>query len=68
MLRPLKLATKRLEGRGKSGCFSAITKVILVFNYIFIYYKQRVKGYKAVNYNAHNEAPKDYLAINLRAA
>jgi hypothetical protein len=56
----------RLKGRGKSGRFSA--KVILVFNYILTYYKQRVKGYKAVNYNAHNKGPKDYLAINLRAA
>ena len=39
-----------------------------MFNYILTYYEQRVKGYKAVNYNAHNGAPKHHLAINLRAA
>ena len=33
-----------------------------------MYYKQRVKAYEAVDYNAHDKAPKDYLAINLRAA
>jgi hypothetical protein len=39
VLKPLKLATKRLEERGKSGRFSAITKIILVFKYILLYYK-----------------------------
>jgi hypothetical protein len=68
VLRPLKLATKRLEGRGKSGRFGAIAEVIPVFDYILTYYEQRVKGYEAVDYNAHNEAPEDHLAINLRAA
>jgi hypothetical protein len=68
VLRPLKLATKRLKGRGKGGRFGAIAKVIPVFNYILTSYKQRVKGYEAVDYNAHNEAPEDHLVINLRAA
>jgi len=68
VLKPFKSATKRLEGRGKSGRFSAITKIILVFKYILLYYEQRVKAYEAVDYNAHDEAPEDYLAINLRAA
>jgi hypothetical protein len=68
VLRPLKLATKRLEGRGKSGRSGAIAEVIPVFDYILTYYEQRVKGYEAVDYNAHNEAPEDHLAINLRAA
>jgi hypothetical protein len=82
VLRPLKLATKRLKGRGKGvkgahndvdsspkcGRYSAIAKIILVFKYILTYYEQRVKAYKAVNYNAHEEAPEDYLVINLRAA
>jgi hypothetical protein len=68
MLKPLKAATKRLKGRGNSGRFSAIAEIILVFKYILNYYKQRIKVYKAVNYNAYDEAPKDYLAINLRAA
>jgi hypothetical protein len=68
VLKPLKSATKRLEGRGKSGRFSAIAKIILVFEYILLYYKQRIKAYKLVDYNAHNKAPEDYFVINLRAA
>jgi hypothetical protein len=68
MLKLLKAATKRLKGRGNSRRFSAITKIILVFKYILNYYKQRIRVYKAVNYNAYNKAPKDYLTINLRAA
>jgi hypothetical protein len=68
VLKPLKLATKRLEGRGKGGQYSAIYKVIPIFEYILTYYEQRVTLYEAVNYNAHNKAPKDHLAINLCAA
>ena len=68
VLKPLKLATKRLEGRSDSGRFGAIAKIILVFKHLLSYYEKRVKAYEAVNYNAHDEAPKDYLAINLRAA
>jgi hypothetical protein len=68
VLKPLKSATKRLEGRGKSRRFGASAKIILVFKYILLYYKQRIKVYKLVNYNAHDKAPKDYFAINLRAA
>jgi hypothetical protein len=67
-LKPLKAATKRLEGRGKRGGFGAIAEVIPLFEYILSYYEQRVKAYEAVDYNAHDEAPKDHLAINLRAA
>jgi hypothetical protein len=75
VLKPLKSATKRLKGRGKDadgrvggGCYGAVAEVILVFKYILTYYEQRVKAYESVNYNAHNEAPGDYLPINLRAA
>ena len=50
-LKPLKAATKRLEGRGKSGRFGSIAEVILVFEYILNYYEQRVKAYEVVNYN-----------------
>jgi hypothetical protein len=74
-LKPLKSATKRLEGRSKDAegrvrgsYYGAIAEVILVFEYIRTYYEQRVEAYEAINYNAHDEAPKDYLAINLRAA
>jgi hypothetical protein len=68
VLKPLKAATKRLEGRGNSGRFGAIAEIIPVFEYILNYYKQRIKVYEAVDYNAHDEAPEDHLAINLRAA
>ncbi|KAF7450282.1 hypothetical protein PtrSN002B_010996 [Pyrenophora tritici-repentis] len=75
VLKPLKSATKRLEGRGKDtegrvggGLYGAIAEVIPVFEYILTFYEQRVEAYKAVDYNAHDEAPKDHLAINLRAA
>ena len=67
-LKPLKAATKRLEGRGNSGRFGCIAEVILVFEYILNYYESRVLAYEAVEYNAHDEAPEDHLAINMRAA
>ena len=65
MLKLLKAAIKRLKGRSKTSRFSSITKIILVFKYILSYYKQRVKAYSAVNYNAYNKARKDYLTINM---
>ncbi|KAI2484851.1 Dimer-Tnp-hAT domain containing protein [Pyrenophora tritici-repentis] len=68
VLKPLKTATERLEGRGKSGGFGSIAEVILVFEYLLSYYEQRVNSYAAVDYNAHPEAPEDHLATNLRAA
>ena len=67
VLKPLKLATKRLEGRSDSGSFGAIAEIIPLFEHLLSYYEQRVKAYEAVNYNAHDEAPEDHLAINLRA-
>jgi hypothetical protein len=45
-----------------------IAEIIPVFEYIHNYYEQRVKAYEAVDYNAHDEAPENHLAINLRAA
>lgn len=68
VLKPLKSATKRLEGRGRSGRYGSIADIIPVFEYILTYYEQRVKSYEAVDYNAHDEAPEDHLAINLKAA
>jgi hypothetical protein len=68
VLKPLKSATKRLEGHGKSGRFGAIAEIIPVFEYILLYYEQRVKAYEAVDYNAHDEAPEHHFAINLCAA
>ncbi|KAF1964228.1 hypothetical protein BU23DRAFT_585672 [Bimuria novae-zelandiae CBS 107.79] len=68
ILKLLKTAIKRLEGRGKSSSFRAITKIILIFKYLLTYYEQRVNIYKVVNYNKHDKLPKDYIIINLRAA
>jgi hypothetical protein len=68
VLKPLKTATERLKGRGKSGGFGSIAEVIPVFEYLLSYYEQRVNSYAAVDYNAHPEAPEDHLATNLRAA
>jgi hypothetical protein len=68
VLKPLKAATKRLEGRGKSGRFGAVAEFIPMFDYILNFYEQRVATYNAVNYNAAEDAPEDHLAINLRAA
>ncbi|KAI1664144.1 Dimer-Tnp-hAT dimerization containing protein [Pyrenophora tritici-repentis] len=68
ILKPLKTATKRLEGRGKSGSFGAIAKIIPIFEYLLTYYEQRVNAYKAVNYNEHDKSPEDHITINLRAA
>ena len=39
ILRPLKAATKRLEGRGASSAYGAVAEVILVFKYILKEYK-----------------------------
>ncbi|KAI0569828.1 hypothetical protein Alg130_11478, partial [Pyrenophora tritici-repentis] len=68
ILKPLKTATKRLEGRGKSGSFGAIAEIIPIFEYLLTYYEQRVNAYEAVNYNEHDESPEDHIVINLRAA
>ncbi|KAI1685866.1 hypothetical protein KJE20_03831 [Pyrenophora tritici-repentis] len=67
-LKLLKAAIKRLEGRGASSAYGAIAKVIPVFKYLLKEYEDRVATYKAVDYNAHNEALEDHLEINLRAA
>jgi hypothetical protein len=67
-LKPLKTATKRLEGRGKSGSFGAIAEIIPIFKYLLTYYEQRVNAYEAVNYNKYDKSPEDYVAINLCAA
>jgi hypothetical protein len=67
-LRPLKHATSRLEGRGKSGKFGAIYEIIPVFEYLLTSLETLALPYSYVDYNAHLEAPEDHLAINLKAA
>jgi hypothetical protein len=51
VLRLLKEATKRLEGRGKTGKFGAVYDIILVFEYLIGEYKVQVKHYSYVDYN-----------------
>jgi hypothetical protein len=68
VLRPLKQATKRLEGRGKSGAFGAIAEVIPVFEYLLRAYDDRLQCYEDVIHNEYEESPEDHLAISLRAA
>jgi hypothetical protein len=67
VLQPLKEATKRLKARGKSGRFSAIYKVIPVFEAVLSVYEQLLKAYDNVDHDKA-DAPKDHLPINLRAA
>jgi len=68
LLRPLKAATKRLEGRGKSGKYGAIVEVIPVFEYLLGELESRFILYEHVDFNAHAEAPEDHIAINVSAA
>lgn len=67
VLKPLKTATLRLKGHVKGG-FSSIANIILVFKVLLLKFKTTLQSYNAVNHEAHAEAPKDHLAINLRAA
>ncbi|KAH4819610.1 hypothetical protein HBH61_025550 [Parastagonospora nodorum] len=67
MLQLLKKACYSLKGCSKCSKFRAIYKIILQFKAILKAYKTILKTFKQVNYNKPN-APKDYLAINLRAA
>jgi hypothetical protein len=68
LLRPLKEATKRLKGRGKSSKYGAIFKVIPVFKYLLSKLKSCFNLYKYVDFNAYAEALEDYVAINVHAA
>jgi hypothetical protein len=66
-LEPLKLATERLEGRGKAGKFGAIYEIIPVFEYILGALEARTRPFERVDFNP-TDAPEDHLIINLRAA
>jgi hypothetical protein len=61
VLQPLKEATKRLEGRSKSGRFSAIYEVIPVFEYLLDAFKEHVRPFEDVDYEQY-DAPEDHLA------
>jgi hypothetical protein len=60
VLQPLKEATKRLEGRGKSGRFGAIYEVIPVFEYLLDAFEEHVRPFEDVDYEQY-DAPKDHL-------
>ncbi|KAF2022676.1 hypothetical protein EK21DRAFT_16794, partial [Setomelanomma holmii] len=49
---PLKLATKQLEGRSRSGRFRAIYEVLPVFEYLLSELEQQYTPYELVNYKA----------------
>jgi hypothetical protein len=66
-LEPLKLATERLEGRGKAGKFGAIYEIIPVFEYILGALEARTRPFERVDFNP-TDAPEDHLIIDLRAA
>jgi hypothetical protein len=68
LLKPLKVSTKRLEGRGKSSKYGAIYKIIPVFKYLLGALKSCYRQYEHVNFNAYYKAPEDHLVINLKAA
>ena len=63
--KPLKTATRPLEGRGKQGSFVAIAEIMLVS---FNCYEERVDSYGVVNHNAHDEALENHFGTNLNAA
>ncbi|KAI1676349.1 hypothetical protein KJE20_14078, partial [Pyrenophora tritici-repentis] len=50
LMRPLKTATKQLKGRGKSGSFGSIAKIIPVFEVLFSKFEEKLQNYDAVNY------------------
>jgi hypothetical protein len=62
-LKPLKLATERLEGRGKAGRYGAIYEIILVFEYVLNSLEVCTQLYNHVNFN-ELDTPEDHLIIN----
>lgn len=68
VLGALKQATKRLEGSGKIGAFGSVAEIVIVFDYLLYVFEDRLQSCEDVVHDEHEEAPEDYLAINLRAA
>jgi hypothetical protein len=67
ILKPLKFATDRLQGRGKNGRHGALYEIITVLESIINELDSRLEPYRSVDYMP-SEAPEDHLPINLRAA
>ena len=68
VLKPLKEATKRLEGRGGEFNFGSIAEVIPVFEYLLLVLEARLQQFERVPFDAHAEAPEDHLPTNLSNA
>jgi len=66
VLRPLKTATKRLEGHGEHGKIGSVAEIFPVFEVLFHKLKQQLQNFNSVDHEEHEEAPEDHLAINLR--
>jgi hypothetical protein len=60
--KPLKIATRRLQGRGKQGSFVVVAEIMLVFGLLFNCYVKRVDSYEAVDYNAHDKTPEGHFS------
>ena len=72
VLKPLKVATERLEGCGKklyklNGRFGAIYEVIPTFEQLIAAFEERLLLYTEVDFK-QDKTLEDYIAINLRAA
>jgi hypothetical protein len=72
VLRPLKVATERLEGRGRkqyklNGRFGAIYEIIPIFEQLIAAFEERLVTWRSVDFE-QLDAPEDHMAINLRAA
>jgi hypothetical protein len=67
VLKPLKEATKRLEGRGKGNSFGAIYEVIPVFEQLLTQLERVVKQFECVDHH-QTGILEDHLPTNLRAA
>jgi len=66
VLKPLKEATSRLEGRGTSGRFGIIHEIIPTFEAILKAYESLSEQYTSINFN-EADALEDHLVINVRA-
>ena len=69
ILKPLKVATERLEGRGKNqfrlnGRFGSIYEGIPTLEQLFNTFEERLLPYTSVEFE-QPDAPEDHMATNL---
>jgi hypothetical protein len=72
VLWPLKVASERLEGRGKKqyklyGRFGVIYEIIPMFEQLIAAFEERLVTWESVDFE-QLDAPEDHMAINLCAA